>query len=107
KIVAIAQSGEKRSPSMPNVPLLRDLAPSVPPLPGWYALVGPAKMDPKVVQKLAHAVNDFLADPAISAKLNEQFLAPIPGTPAGIQQRGEQEARVWGALIKELNIQAD
>lgn len=107
KVTAIAQSGEKRSPSMPDVPLLRDLAPSVPPLPGWYALVGPAKMDPRIVQKLAGAVNKFLADPVMSAKLNEQFLAPIPGTPEGIQHRGEEEARVWGALIRELKIQAD
>lgn len=53
KLVPLAQSGEVRSPQLPEVPLLRDLNPSIPPLPGWYALVGPAKMDPKIVQKLA------------------------------------------------------
>jgi len=89
------------------VPLLKALAPDVPPLPGWYALVGPAKMDPKAVQKLAAAVNKFLADPAVKAKLQGQFLEPIPGTPAGIQKRGETEAALWGALIQELKIQGD
>jgi tripartite-type tricarboxylate transporter receptor subunit TctC len=107
KVVALAQSGEVRAPQLPNVPLLKDLAPTVPPLPGWYALIGPAKMDPKIVQKLAASVNKFLADPAIRAKLNDQFLAPIPGTPEGIQKRGENEAAVWGALIRDLKIQAD
>jgi tripartite-type tricarboxylate transporter receptor subunit TctC len=107
KVVPLAQSGDKRSAKMPNVPLLKELAPDVPPLPGWYAVVGPAKMDPKAVQKLAAAVNHFLADPAMSAKLNEQYLLPIPGTPEGIQKRADQEAKVWGELIRELNIEAD
>src|SRR5206468_4865217 len=96
KVVPLAQSGEKRSPQMPSVPLLKELAPDVPPLPGWYALVGPAKMDARIVQKLAGAVNAFLADPAMSAKLNEQYLAPIPVTPEGIRARAEQEAKLWG-----------
>lgn len=107
KVTALAQSGDARSAQLPNVPLLKEVAPSVPPLPGWYAIVGPAKMDAKVVQKLSAAINHFLADPAIKAKLTEQFLFPIPGTPEGIQKRGEQEGQLWGGLIRELKIQAD
>ena len=107
KMVTLAQSGDVKSPQLPNTPLLKDLAPNVPPLPGWYALVGPAKMDPKVVNRLAASVNKFLADPAAQAKLRTLFVEPIPGTPAGIQKRGEQEAQVWGGLIKELKIQAE
>jgi tripartite-type tricarboxylate transporter receptor subunit TctC len=64
-------------------------------------------MDPKVVQKLANAVNGFLNDPVMNAKLNDQYLLPIPGTPEGIQKRAQDEAKVWGGLIRELNIQAD
>jgi tripartite-type tricarboxylate transporter receptor subunit TctC len=107
KLVPLAQSGDVRSPQLPSVPLLKDLSPDVPPLPGWYALIGPAKMDAAIVQKLAVSVNKFLADPAVKAKLQAQFLEPIPGTPQGIQKRGEQEAALWGALIQELKIQAD
>ena len=107
KLVPLAQSGEVASPQLPDVPLLKTLNASIPPLPGWYALVAPAKVDPKIVQKLAAAVNKFLADPAVQAKLRNQFLEPIPGTPAGIQKRGEAEAALWGALIRELKIEAD
>jgi len=107
KLVPLAQSGDVKNPQLANVPLLKELAPNVPPLPGWYALVGPAKMDAKVVQKLAAAVNRFLADPAAQAKLRTLFVEPIPGTPAGIQKRGENEAQVWGGLIKELKIQPE
>jgi tripartite-type tricarboxylate transporter receptor subunit TctC len=107
KLVPLAQSGEAKNPQLANVPLLKELAPNVPPLPGWYALVGPAKMDPRVVQKLAASVNKFLADPGAQAKLRTLFVEPIPGTPSGIQQRGEREAQVWGGLIRELKIQPE
>jgi hypothetical protein len=43
----------------------------------------------------------------MAAKLNDQYLQPIPGTPEGIQRRAEQEAKVWGELIRSLGIQAD
>ncbi len=107
KLVTLAQSGESRSAQLPAVPLLKELTPDSPALPGWYALVGPARMDPKVVQKLSAAVNSFLADPVQRGKLVDQFLFPIPGTTAGIQQRAEGEAKVWGGLIRDLKIQMD
>ncbi len=107
KVVGLAQSGEARSPQLPDLPLLKELTPNVPALPGWYALVGPAKMDTRVTQKLAASVNRFLADPVMKQKLVDQFLFPIPGTPADIQKRAENEARIWGGLIRDLKIQID
>ena len=107
KVVALGASGDTRSPQLPNVPLLKELNPAIPALPGWYALVGPAKMDPKVVQKISAAVNAFLADPAIKAKLLDQYLTPIPGTGEAIAKRGEDEARTWGGFIRELNIEPE
>jgi tripartite-type tricarboxylate transporter receptor subunit TctC len=107
RMVPLAVPGDVKAPQLPNVPLLKEVAPNVPPLPGWYALVGPAKMDPKVVQKLAAAVDKFLADPAIKAKLTDQFLVPIPGTAAAIQKRGETESALWGGFIRELNVQPE
>ena len=105
KVVALAQSGETRSPQLPDIPLLKELAPNLPALPGWYALIGPAKMDPKVTERIALAVNQFLKDPPAAKKLTDLFLFPIPGTPADIQKRAEDEAKTWGSLIGDLKIQ--
>lgn len=107
KVVALAQSGDQRSSQLADVPLLKELAPNLPALPGWYALIGPAKMDPKITQKVADAVNQFLGDPPINQKLTDQFLFPIPGTPADIQKRAENEAKIWGGLIGDLKLQID
>jgi tripartite-type tricarboxylate transporter receptor subunit TctC len=107
KVVGLAQSGEARSPQMPDLPLLKEVLAGIPPLPGWYALVAPAKLDAAITQRLAVSVNRFLSDPATKKILIDQFLFPIPGTPADIQQRAEREAKVWGGLIRELKIQID
>ena len=107
KVVGLAQSGETRSPQLADLPLLKELAPDIPALPGWYALVGPSDMDAKVTQTLAASVNRFLTDPVIKQKLIDQFLFPIPGTPADIQKRAENDARIWGGLIRDLKIQID
>ena len=107
KVIGLAQSGDIRSPQLPDLPLLKELAPNIPALPGWYAVVGPANMDPKATQALAGSVNRFLADPVIKQKLIDQFLFPIPGSPADIQKRAENEARIWGGLIRDLKIQID
>jgi tripartite-type tricarboxylate transporter receptor subunit TctC len=105
KVVGLAQSGEERSPQLPDLPLLKEVSPDVPALPGWYALVGPQNLDPKATEVLAASVNRFLTDPEMKQKLIDQFLFPIPGTPAQIQQRAEEEAAVWGGLIRDLKIQ--
>lgn len=107
KVVGLAQSGDTRSPQLPELPLLKELTPNVPPLPGWYALVAPAKLPNAVTQKLAASVNRFLQDPATKQSLVDQFLFPIPGTPADIQMRAQTEARTWGGLIRDLKIQID
>ncbi|QHI97522.1 tripartite tricarboxylate transporter substrate binding protein [Xylophilus rhododendri] len=106
-VVALAQSGDKRAARMPNIPLIKELAPQMPALPGWYALVGPAGMPADVVKKLSGAVIAFLDDDQTKKKLNEQFLFPIPGSSEQIKARAAQESKIWGDLIKTLNISFD
>lgn len=106
-VLALAQSGERRASRMSGIPLITELAPGMPALPGWYALVGPAGMPPDVVGKLALAVSAFLDDEQNKKKLNEQFLFPIPGSSEQIKLRATQESKIWGDLIKTLNITLD
>ena len=48
-----------------------------------------------------------LGDPVMKQKPIDAFLFPIPGTPEGIQKRAEAEAKPWGGLIRDLEIQLD
>ena len=106
-LAVLAQSGTERAPQLPDVPLVSELIPGMPALPGWYALVGPAKMPAAVVARLEQALRGFLADPAVKTSLLNQFLFPMPGDGKDIRERAQDEAKLWGGLIRDLNINLD
>jgi tripartite-type tricarboxylate transporter receptor subunit TctC len=106
-LTVLAQSGTERAPQLSDVPLVSELIPGMPALPGWYALVGPAKLPPAIVAQLEQALHGFLADPATRTTLLNQFLFPMQGDSNDIRKRAQDEAKLWGGLIKDLKITLD
>ncbi|WP_354683325.1 tripartite tricarboxylate transporter substrate binding protein [Cupriavidus necator] len=103
-VVPLAIVGQKRAKELPNVPTIKEAGVDTPVMPGWYALVGPAGMDPKVVAKLNSAVQAFLADPQVKVKLASLYLDPIAGSADTIKQRALTDSRVWGDFIRKRGI---
>jgi tripartite-type tricarboxylate transporter receptor subunit TctC len=107
KVVPIAVFGARRFAQLPNVPTLKEAGVDVPVMPGWYALVAPPNLDPKIAGRIANAVQHVLSEPAVKSKLAEMSLEPISGTGADIRKRAEADSRVWGDFIKQNGIQPD
>lgn len=105
RVTALAAMSEQRLPELPNLPTFRELGYDMPIMPGWYALVGPANMKPENVAKLNKAVQDFLNDPEVGAKLVGMSLIPSPGSPEQIKTRAMKDARTWGDLIVKNKIE--
>lgn len=104
-VVPVAIVGQQRAKQLPNVPTMKEAGVEVPVMPGWYALVGPAGMDQKVVARLNAAVQSFLADPQVKAKLAALYLDPLTGSAESIRQRAVTDSRVWGDFISKRGIQ--
>lgn len=104
-VVPVAIVGQKRAPQLPNVPTVKEAGLDVPVMPGWYALLGPADMDPKIVAKLNAAVQSFLADPQIKSKLASLYLDPLTGSADAIKKRAVTDSKVWGDFITKRGIQ--
>jgi len=105
-VVPVAIVGPHRVKELPNVPTLKEAGIDAPLMPSWYALVGPAGMDPKVVTRLNAAVQSALADPQIKAKLASLYLFPVVGSAEAIRQRAVSESKVWGDFIRKRGIQS-
>jgi tripartite-type tricarboxylate transporter receptor subunit TctC len=105
KVVPVALLSQKRIRELPNVPTVKEAGLEVPVMPGWYALVGPAHMDAKVVDKLNGAVQSFLSNPEIIAKLESLYLTPLAGSAESIKQRALADSKVWGDFIAARGIQ--
>jgi tripartite-type tricarboxylate transporter receptor subunit TctC len=106
-VVPVAVFGGKRVAQLPNVPTVKESVADFPVVPGWYALVAPKNLDAKVASRVAASVERALNDPAVKAKLAEMSLEAVSGSGSDIKKRAEEDSRVWGAFIKQNNIQPD
>jgi len=76
-------------------------------MPGWYALVAPAKLNPKIAERLGAAVQRFLKKPSVKAKLSDLYLEPVNGTAVDIRKQAGTDSRIWGEFIKSNGIQME
>ena len=107
KLKALAVTGPKRDPQLPDVPTVRELGLAGMESTGFQGLVGPAGMPREVVEKLAAELSRVLAQPELKAK----FAAS--GSEAHFQGPGEFASFVkadnekWARLIRERKLQLD
>ena len=107
KLRALGVTTVKRSQVAPDIPTIAEAG-----LPGydvgtWYGFVGPAKMDRAVVTQLNTALNAVLSDAAISAKLRDQGVDLVFGTPEAFGAMIEKETQRWSNVIKAANIKIE
>jgi tripartite-type tricarboxylate transporter receptor subunit TctC len=106
-VIPLAVLADRRASGLPGVPTLKEAGLDVPPMPGWFAIVGPAGMDKTVVDKLNAAVQAAITDPAVNKKLEELYFVPLQGSPEQMRTRAAQDASFWGAFIAKTGIQVD
>ncbi len=103
-LVPVAMLSAARSTQLPALPTLRETGLDVPVMPGWYALIGPAGMDPKVAQKLYASVQKMFAEPEVKARLDGLAMFVVGGTAAAARERGSSDSKTWGELIRAQKI---
>lgn len=101
KAKALGVSGTKRHPLLPNVPLISDTVPGYE-ASGWFALAGPAKLPPAIVQRLNAELNRMQASPEFRQELAVLGYATLPGTPADVEKRVKAETVKWGEVVGKL-----
>ncbi len=106
-VIPLAVLADQRASDLPDVPTLKEAGLNVPPMPGWYAIVGPAGMDKAVVRKLNAAVQAAITDPAINKKLKDLYFVPLQGSAEQIRARADEDAHFWGDFITKNGIQVD
>ncbi|CAN7737201.1 Bug family tripartite tricarboxylate transporter substrate binding protein [Variovorax paradoxus] len=107
KVQAVAVLGAARVPQWPQVPTVKEAGLNVPPMPGWYAIAGPARLDPKIVATFNAALQKVMADPAVKARLAELSLPAMSGGEADIRRRAVDDQAFWSAFITRNNIRVE
>ena len=107
RLVPIAVSSAKRSPSLPDVPTF--IEGGVPDFEAssWVAILAPAKTPKAVIEKLNRELNAVLTDPAIVEKLASLGIVATPGAPQQLADQIRADFAKYGLVVKAAGIKAE
>lgn len=104
KLKALAVTGEKRSPLLPNVPTVAESAVPGFVVNGWYGVLAPAGTPAAIVDKLSADIAQALNDPALNRQLAAAGYEPVGSTPKEFAQYIDRELDRWGAAVKAAGV---
>jgi len=104
KLKAIAVTGKKRSPALPNVPTMAEAGFPALDSGAWIGLLAPAGTPATVVDKLNKEVVKAVRDPEVSKLLLEQTVEPVGSTPKELDQFLRSEHDKWGKVISDAKL---
>ncbi len=107
KLKALAVTGPKRDPQLPDVPTVAELGLGGMEAVGFQGLVGPAGMPKDVVDRLATELAKALAQPDIKAKFATAGAEVHSLGPTEFATFVKKDNEKWAKLIKERKLQLD
>lgn len=104
KLRALAVTGPRRSPLMPDVPTMAEAG-----LPNyvfetWFIVSAPAGTPKDVLARLNQTLNAALAQPELKARLIKEGFEPLTMGPAQADAMLRKEMVRWAAQIKQAGI---
>ena len=101
---ALAVLSAERQALMPDVPTFREMG--YPGIMGetWYGVFAPAGTPKPVVDKLNAALRKITSSPAFVDSMRKIGNEAKSGSPADLLATTQDQSKVWGGLIKRLNI---
>jgi tripartite-type tricarboxylate transporter receptor subunit TctC len=107
KIKAVAYTGTKRHPSMPNVPTSAEAGLAGYEVESWFAVFAPAKTPPEIVSRLTTEIRKIVESDAFRKKVDEQGAFATYMDPGTLGKFVDQELGAWSRVIKAADIKAD
>ena len=104
KLLALAQTGAKRSEALPNIPTVAESGLPGYSAVGWFGLFAPANTPKSVVQKINQTVMFVLAQERIRKAMLERGSDPASGSAEEFAAFLRLDQSKWAKLIKENKI---
>ena len=104
KLVAIAVTGKRRNPAMPDVPTMEETGLKEVDVTSVWGVHAPAGTPLAIRQKVSDAFSTVMRDPEMTRKLNSLGYTPIGSTPEEHQRFTEAIVNRWVKLSKQVNL---
>ena len=107
RLKALAVTGPKRDPNLPDVPTVREQGLAGLEAVGFQGLVGPAGLPRDVVERLSAELRKLLATPDVTARFAGAGSEVQARNAADFAAYVKGESERWSALIKARKLQLD
>jgi tripartite-type tricarboxylate transporter receptor subunit TctC len=107
RLKALATTGAKRDPQLPEVPTMHEAGVDGLVVTVWYGLLAPAGTPREIVQALAGATARATQDPALRKRMLEQGADPVGSTPEEFSKLLRDEVARWGKVVKVSGASAN
>jgi tripartite-type tricarboxylate transporter receptor subunit TctC len=104
KLRVLATSGEKRSPSLPNVPTVSEAGVPGYNVSSWNGIFAPQGTPKEVADTLNVAIKEALAQPDVKEKFAKLGVRAEGSTPDQLKDRLKADIEKWAVVIKRAGI---
>ncbi|RZT99892.1 tripartite-type tricarboxylate transporter receptor subunit TctC [Advenella incenata] len=104
---ALAITGEKRTPALPDVPTMKEAGYPDLTIYGWQGLFAPAGTPQSVINTLTREVDKALANPDLASRFVKQGTDPAYQNPEAFQKYIASEQARWAKVIRKANIKIE
>jgi tripartite-type tricarboxylate transporter receptor subunit TctC len=107
KLIALATTGAKRDPALPDLPTMQEAG-----VPGyesgvWFGLMVPAATPKDIIAKLNAAALQATKAPDFVKRMHDLGYNIIPGSPEDMAKAIQQELKRWGPIVKASGAKVD
>lgn len=106
KVRALAVTGVRPSPVLPDVPTVASVVPGFVEV-TWWAILAPAGLPADVAGKLSTTLQKIAKDPDFAKPMTDRGGVIVAGGPDDLRSAVQSETEKAGKLIKELGITAE
>lgn len=106
KLKVLAVFGDKRDPSLPNVPTLKEEGYNFHSEP-WTGIEAPRGVPREIVQQMNKTVNEILSDKETVRKLASYGMTAAPSTPEAFETLVKAEVEKWRPIVAKYKVSSD
>ena len=104
RLKALAVTGAKRAPLLPNVPTMREAGVADYEVYNYWGIVAPANTPREIIARLNAEVQKMLANPEVRDRLEKDGVELTPGSSEQMQAYIASDLAAWRRLISEAKL---
>jgi len=104
RLRALAVTGGKRAPQLPDLPTMAEAGVKGYAVTVWFGMLAPAKTPPEIVQRVQTAIARGIQSPALRQRLTAMGAEPYGSTPEAFATLLRSEIAKWSKVVKAAGL---